>query len=74
MNFWLLALFLFEILFIIISFSVSMTVYKLHFLESVSLIGDIFSIKSVLFCIIFLMLQNKQSEKVLTEIKKERTN
>ena len=60
-NLWLLALLVFEILLISVSFSLCLTIYNFTFLETVNLIGNIFSIQGVIFGIIFLMFQNKQS-------------
>lgn len=68
MNLWLLALLLFEILFLIVSFSICIKVYLISFLETVNLVGNIFSIQGVIFCIIFLMLQNRQSNELNNHI------
>jgi len=77
MNFWLLTLLLFEILFLIVSFSICIKVYFISYLETVNLVGNIFSIQGVLFCIIFLMLQNRQSIELnnhIIEIRRTVTN
>jgi len=77
MNFWLLALLIFEFLFTIISFSVSMISYSISFLETVNLVGNIFSIQGVIFGIIFLMLQNRQNDMLgehIIEIRRTVTN
>lgn len=68
MNLWLLALLSFEILFLIVSFSICIKVYLISFLETVNLVGNIFSIQGVIFCIIFLMLQNRQSNELNNHI------
>lgn len=77
MNFWLLTLLLFEILFLIVSFSICIKVYFISYLGTVNLVGNIFSIQGVLFCIIFLMLQNRQSIELnnhIIEIRRTVTN
>lgn len=77
MNFWLLALLIFEFVFTIISFSVSMISYSISFLETVNLVGNIFSIQGVILGIIFLILQNRQNDTLgehIIEIRRTVTN
>ena len=59
MNLYLLYVLIFEIVFLVISFVTITVVYQLTFLESINIVGNISSIKGLLYAIMFLMFNTR---------------